>query len=112
MDLIYNDDSIEVKAPKGCSDEFSNRIDSVKQTIQKYLKSYDPILTLLRDTMTQFCNFMLDDTFPITSKQMLHDLFFTAYDFLINFVKDNTENQVFMHKYIEIFLQHIRFDVG
>jgi len=35
---------------------------------------------------------MLDDAFPLSSKKLLHNLYQTAYDYLLNFVKDNSEN--------------------
>lgn len=83
-----------------------------RQNIHKYLKSYEPVINILNDSVVNCDNIIFNDYVDIKRKVSFVHMIKLSFEFLRLFVFENLENKIILNKYMNIFIRYMKLNFG
>ena len=62
--------------------------------------------------MPHFDKIVMSETYTLTTKRMLYNLFKESFGYLKNFVEKNSENQVLISEFMHVLTMNLEYDLG
>ena len=92
--------------------EFEDEISKARQNIFRFVKGYQPLVNLIKDSQNQIAKIVRDDQIPLKSRKLIYEIMRTTYTALKNFCMNNNENQRLLFPYLDYFLDELQYDFG
>lgn len=88
------------------------QVNAERQNIHKYLKTYEPLIVIVNDALTNCHSIIMNEFIDIRRKVQFVTMLRTLFEFLRLFVLDNLENKLIMNRYTNTCFKYMKLDFG